>query len=65
MTLPRNDRVKIWSAGVFPSGVTPEPLTDQQQPVQRNPPVPTRSVGRLHCTRESRHESGDRDVPGR
>lgn len=32
-----DDRVEVWSAGVFPKGITPESLTRQHLSVQRNP----------------------------
>jgi ATP-dependent DNA helicase RecG len=32
-----DNRVEIWSAGVFPKGITPESLTRQHLSVQRNP----------------------------
>ena len=32
-----DDRVEIWSAGTFPTGITPEKLSKSHQSVQRNP----------------------------
>jgi ATP-dependent DNA helicase RecG len=32
-----DDRVEIWSAGTFPTGITPEKLSRSHQSVQRNP----------------------------
>jgi len=32
-----DDRVEVWSAGTFPTGITPEKLSKSHQSVQRNP----------------------------
>ena len=32
-----DDRVEVWSAGTFPTGITPEKLSKPHQSVQRNP----------------------------
>lgn len=34
-----DDRVEVWSAGKYPSGITPESLTHAHLSVHRNPSV--------------------------
>ena len=42
-----DDRVEVWSAGKYPSGITPESLTRAHLSVQRNPiRSPRSSIGR-------------------